>query len=243
MKMISELFQRIPHKNWRTALFLFILILLVHITAAFLKSLPLNFIGMSLYIILPLICIKRDLWKEIRIKKPINSHYILLGILLIMFLVVITSTIYYLLWGFTTSNYMVIIAKQQMGYGVINKANEWKYFPIAALGFCFISPFTEEFFYRGLLLKALESRFSLGIANIIQAFLFGIVHMFYFGLVEFNWGLLLFIPIGLPGSYLFGWTVQKTESVYSSVILHIVHNFIVILFVYVFIIPSIGTFS
>ncbi|MCX6238090.1 MAG: type II CAAX endopeptidase family protein [Bacteroidia bacterium] len=239
-KMISELFQRIPHKNWKTALILFMLILIVHIAAAFFKSLFLNFIGMSLYIIVPLICIKRSLWKEIRIKKPINSKYILWGTLLIVFIVVITSIIYYFIWGLTTSNYMVIMAKQQMGYGVINKANEWKYFPIAALGFCLISPFTEEFFYRGLLLKALEYRFRLSIANIIHAFLFGIVHLFYFGLVEFNWGLLLFIPIGLPGSYLFGWIVQKTESVFSSVILHIVHNFIVILLVYTFIIPVIG---
>jgi membrane protease YdiL (CAAX protease family) len=238
--MFDNLIQRTAHHNWKTALFLFALMALVHTTAALLKSLPLNLFGMLLYAFIPLVFVRKQLWGEIGLNRPLRPVYILLGIPLAALFVLISALFLYFTVGFSSANYMAIVAKQQMSYGIVNESNAWQYFPIAVAGFCLFSPVPEELFFRGLILKALQSRFSAPIANTAQAALFGLIHLAYFGLVDFNMGLLLYIPFGLAGAYLFGWSVQKTGSVLSSIVLHGITDFIIILLVYAFAIPAIG---
>jgi membrane protease YdiL (CAAX protease family) len=238
--MFKNLIERTAYKDWKAALFLLALIGCVHFIAAFLKSYPLNLFGMMLYAVTALIFVKRRDWKEIRIKKPISSTYILWGTLVTALFVLVSYTIHYYTVDFSSSNFMALVAKQNIGFGVITKYNAWQYFPIAAIGFVTISPFTEEFFFRGLLMKSFENRFSPLSANLLQAFLFSFVHLAYFWLIEFNLGIIIPTFLGMPIGILFGWAVQKTDSLTSSIIFHVVHNFILIFLVYAFIIPAIG---
>lgn len=238
--LFKNLTERTAHQNWQTALFLFVLISSVHFIAAFLKSLPLNLFGMTLYALVSLILVRKWYWKEIRIGKPISSVYILWGSLLVVLFVLVSYTIHYYAVDFTSLNFMALMAKQQIGYGAITKYNAWQYFPIAAIGFCTISPLTEEFFFRGLLMKSLENRFSALSANLLQAFLFSFIHLAYFWLIEFDLGLIIPTFLGMPVGILFGWMVQKTDSLLSSIVTHAVHNFIAIFLVYALIIPAIG---
>lgn len=238
--MFKSLAERIAYKNWKTATFLFALIGSVHFTAAFLKSLSLNLFGMLLYALLPLIFVKRKDWKEIRIKKPIFSTYILYGSLLVALFVVVSYILHFCIVDFSAANFMALMAKQQIGYGVITRFNEWQYFPVAALGFVALSPLTEEFFFRGLLLKSFENKLTVLRANLLQAFLFSFVHLAYFWLIEFNLEIVIPTFLGMPIGVLFGWTVQKTDSLISSIIIHGVHNFFTIFLVYALIIPVIG---
>jgi len=238
--MFRALIERTAYKDWKAALFLFTIIASVHFIAAFLKSLPLNLFGMLLYAMLPLIFVKRRDWKEIRIRKPICPMYIFYGTLLVALFVVVSYVLHYYIVDFSSANFMALMAKQQLGYGVITKFNEWQYFPIAALGFVALSPLTEEVFFRGLLLKSFENKLSARRANLLQAFLFSFVHLAYFWLIEFNLGVIIPTFLGIPVGILFGWAVQKTDSIVSSIIIHAVHNFITIFLVYVLIIPAIG---
>ncbi len=89
-------------------------------------------------------------------------------------------------------------------------------------------------------MKSFENKFSALPANLLQAFLFSFIHLAYFWLIEFNLGIIIPTFLGIPGEILFGWTVQKADSLISSIILHVVHNFIAIFLVYALIIPAIG---
>jgi membrane protease YdiL (CAAX protease family) len=238
--MFKDLTSRTAYKDWKTALILFALIGGVHFTAAFLKSLTLNLFGMLLYASVALVFVKKSAWKEIRIKKPTSSTYILYGSILATLFVLVSYTLHYYTVDFNASNFMALMAKQQLSYGVITKYNAWQYFPIAAIGFITLSPLTEEFFFRGLMLKAFESRFSALRANLLQAFLFSFIHLAYFWLIEFNLGIIIPTFLGIPGGILFGWTVQKSDSLISSIIPHVIYNFIAIFLVYALIIPAIG---
>jgi len=238
--MFKNLIERTAYKDWKTPLFLFALIGCVHFIAAFLKSYPLNLFGMMLYALTTLIFVRKRAWKEIRIKKPISSTYILWGSLLTVSFILVSYIIHYYTVDFSPSNFMALIAKQQIGYGTITKYNAWQYFPIAAIGLCTVSPLTEEVFFRGLLMKSFENKFSALSANLLQAFLFSFIHLAYFWLIEFDLGIIIPTFLGMPVGILFGWTVQKTDSLISSIILHAVHNFIVIFLVFAFIIPAIA---
>jgi len=238
--MFRNLSERTAHQNWKTALFLFVLIGGVHFIAAFLKSYPLNLFGMMLYALATLIFVRKGVWKEIRIKKPTFSTYIFLGTLLTIMFILVSYTVHYCTVDFSSSNFMALIAKQQIGFGVITKYNAWQYFPIAALGFSLLSPFTEEFFFRGLLMKSFENKFSVLSANLLQAFLFSFIHLAYYWLIEFNLEIIIPTFLAIPLPLLWGRLVRKTDSLLSSIIPHAVHNFILIFLVYALIIPTIG---
>jgi membrane protease YdiL (CAAX protease family) len=238
--MFKVLVERAAYKYWKAALFLFAVIACVHFVAAFLKSLPLNLFGMLLYVLVTLVFVRKSAFKEIRIKKPTFPIYIIYGSLLVTLFVFVSYILHYYIVDFGSANFMALMAKQQLSYGVITKFNEWEYFPIAALGFVALSPLTEEFFFRGLLLKSFENKLSALRANLLQAFLFSFVHLAYFWLIEFNLGIIIPTFLGIPIGILFGWAVQKTDSLVSSIIIHAVHNFITIFLVYALIIPAIG---
>jgi membrane protease YdiL (CAAX protease family) len=238
--MLKNLVERTAYKDWKAGLFLFALIGCVHFIAAFLKSYPLNLFGMMLFGLAALIFARKKAWKEIRIKKPTFSVYILYGSLLTVLFVLVSYALHYYVVDFSSSNFMALVAKQNIGFGMITKYNAWQYFPIAAIGFVTISPLTEEPFFRGLLMKSFENRFPALSANLLQAFLFSFIHLAYFWLIEFNLGIIIPTFLGMPIGILFGWTVQKTDSLISSIILHAVHNFILIFLVYALIIPAIG---
>lgn len=237
--VLRSLLERRADQNWKAASLLFALIACVHFTAALLNSFALNLFGMMLYGLIALTLVRRSSWAEIRIRRPTASMYILLTTPLMVLIVLVMYEILFYAVDFTSANYLGIIAKIQLHFGAITKYNAWQYFPIAAIGFTTISPFTEEFFFRGLLLTSFEKRFSSFSANLLQAFLFALVHLAYYSLIGFNpWIVVSFLAIPVP--LLFGWIVQKTDSLLSSIILHGAHNFTAILLVYALVIPAIG---
>jgi membrane protease YdiL (CAAX protease family) len=239
--MLERLRNRSIHQSWVITLLLFALIAVIHFVAAYLKSLTLNFMGLALYALVPLVFVKSEQWAEIRLRKPVRLVSVIVGLLGAGFFVGI-SYIFLSWWvGFSSVNFMVLMTKQQMSYGVITPANAWQYFPIAALGYSSLSPLTEELFFRGVLLKAFETKFSRFWANVFQALLFGFIHLAYFWLIEFNLALVYtMMPFIAIAGALYGWVAQQTESVWASAIVHGFLNFLLILVVYAFLIPRIG---
>lgn len=238
--LFKNLKERTAHRNWGTALLLFALIAIFLFTGAFLESFNFFFIGMMLYPIFSLVFVKREYWKEIRIRKPVHPIYILWGIILGILIILANYLITYLT-NFNPLNSMIVEARLQLSYMGITKYNAWQYFPASALGFCILSPLTEELFFRGFLLRSFENRFSALFANLLQSLLFGIIVLAYFWLAHFDL-LLVFttVPLVSLGGFINGWIAQRTNSVFASMIAYSSGNFLDLLIVFAFIIPAIA---
>ena len=93
-----------------------------------------------------------------------------------------------------------------------------------------VSPVSEEILFRGLILKKLSEMTSFGKANVITSVLFVGVHypnwLWVNGFQQ--WILIVSVSIFIL-SLLLGWLVKKTDSLYPSIIVHIINNFISIL--------------
>jgi membrane protease YdiL (CAAX protease family) len=76
-----------------------------------------------------------------------------------------------------------------------------------------IAPFTEETFFRGILLPGFLSRFGPALAIGASAFLFGAFHLNPYQMVPGVW-------LGV----LFGWTAWRTGSLFPGIVGHAIHN-------------------
>lgn len=80
---------------------------------------------------------------------------------------------------------------------------------------CVIAPITEEFMFRGVLLKSL-SRYGTRFALIITSLLFGLIH-----------GNLQQIPSAFLIGFVFGYIAIKTGSIKMTILLHFLNNTLV----------------
>lgn len=86
------------------------------------------------------------------------------------------------------------------------------------LAIVLIAPIFEEIFFRGFLLKGLTNSFVgvIGAITITSA-IWALIHVnyeaYYIGMI-FVWGLI------------FGWAKHKTGSVYITIMLHMIANFV-----------------
>lgn len=82
---------------------------------------------------------------------------------------------------------------------------------------------SEEIFFRGFILKRIQSKFGYQTGNIIQGLLFGLMHGIPFGLAAKNIAIAIALTI-LPGAvgYLQGWMNEKKfgGSIVPSWLLH-----------------------
>ena len=82
-------------------------------------------------------------------------------------------------------------------------------------------PFLEELLYRGILLGSLENR-SKALALVVSSFIFSYIHVYDFQQV---------INFHLIGGFIYGVTFLKTKKLYPSIVLHSVHNLIILILI------------
>lgn len=92
-----------------------------------------------------------------------------------------------------------------------------------------IAPVVEEFFFRGAVLKALETRLSFAAANLLTGVLFLLAHLpgWYF---QGRLANMLLSPIGgamgvLFLGWVFGYIAHKTRSIPAAILTHALNNF------------------
>ena len=90
-------------------------------------------------------------------------------------------------------------------------------YAVAVIAICVIPGIFEEIGFRGILQSQLLTAVSVKKAICISAFLFALVH--------FN---ILNLPYLFVLGVLLGWVSWKTKSVYPSILIHFLHNFVVI---------------
>lgn len=76
-----------------------------------------------------------------------------------------------------------------------------------------IAPFSEEILFRGLILEELKNTFSVHLAIVLQAVLFGIIHG------NIIWGIVAFLS-----AMLYGYFVKRYQSIFPSVFGHMSVN-------------------
>jgi membrane protease YdiL (CAAX protease family) len=81
-----------------------------------------------------------------------------------------------------------------------------------------VAPFCEEFFFRGFFYGALRTKFSVGVAAVIDGLLFGLIH-FEGG----HDGLLIVPPLAVLG-FTFCLVYERTRSLYPVIALHSINN-------------------
>jgi len=86
-----------------------------------------------------------------------------------------------------------------------------------------IGPVAEEVFFRGFAYPVLRKRFGVRNAIILISFVFALLHTNIIGLLPI-------MALGVLLAYLY----EKTGSLIPSITVHIIHNFIIIYFVYLY---------
>ncbi len=88
---------------------------------------------------------------------------------------------------------------------------------VLIMSFCIFPAVTEEISFRGLLQHWLQTAIRPSHALVFSSFLFSVLH---FSLISF--------PVLFCAGLLLGWVKWKTNSLYPSMIIHFVHNYVVI---------------
>jgi membrane protease YdiL (CAAX protease family) len=100
-------------------------------------------------------------------------------------------------------------------------ASQWTTILLTVAG----APIIEEIFYRGFVLQKFRDLFRFWTANIITTALFILVHWFYwlYSGQTIRQVIVSSLQI-LPLSLMLGWLVKKTNSLYPSILLHLLNN-------------------
>jgi membrane protease YdiL (CAAX protease family) len=190
--------------------------------------LPVVFVSMAA---LPWLLLSPEGRRQIGLKRPTRPSYYLLGIAGGALGAALCFALAVLLYGSSTDNWFVSIANSNYR---IMPTDGWSLlrlhltFTIAA---CLFSPIGEEIFFRGLLQRVLEQRFSVPRSSAIEAALFGLVHLCHHGILATAAGLVL-----LPGSgalwvsamfalsLALAWLRKRGDSVLPAIVAHSAFN-------------------
>jgi membrane protease YdiL (CAAX protease family) len=100
-----------------------------------------------------------------------------------------------------------------------------------SFGYHLRSALTEDLVFRGAILYIFIQRIGTKKAIIISGIVFGIYHIFSYGMLNENWIAILYIILitGFTG-YVWAYTFDKTKSIMMPLGFHLGHNFIITLF-------------
>ena len=87
------------------------------------------------------------------------------------------------------------------------------------------APVVEEVLFRGALFGTLRTKNRL-LAYIVSALVFSLYHLWQSMLLNFDWTLLLFILQYVPASIALAWCYERSGSIWSSILLHALINFV-----------------
>lgn len=154
-------------------------------------------------------------FKKFKLNKPnINRVLSVLGITtFVSFLALIILSLFV--------NGSTIKQAQDTGY---DSVAGWGSLLPVFIGLVIAAPIAEELVFRGFIYQGLRKKLSLWPAAVISSLLFALVHG------QFNVGITVFI-MALGAC----WLIEKTGSIYSSILLHMLKNLIAFSLVFVFV--------
>jgi len=89
-----------------------------------------------------------------------------------------------------------------------------------------LAPITEELIYRGVIFAGLKKRSKI-LAYVVSILMFSLIHVVFEAMSE-GWGYLLVTLEYVPMSIALAYVYDKTNSIYSSMLLHMLNNFLAV---------------
>lgn len=190
--------------------------------------LPLGFVFMAL---VPSLLLTAEGRREIGFKKPASPSIYLLA----AGLGAVSAVACYLLgvglFGLSSENWFVSIVNN-FSQNVPTTFSVFQLYLMFTLTSISFSPIGEEIFFRGLLQRALEDRFSTSASTWIESLAFGLVHLCHHGLVAGAAGLVLlprsaaiWFALMVALAHLLAWVRKQSGSLYPAIAAHAVFNF------------------
>ncbi len=190
--------------------------------------LPLGFVLMA---ITPWILLTREGRRDIGFKKPLSASIYFKSVLFGILAASVCFIVGLALFGKGVDNWFVSVARSfsQTANPKLPVFQLYLMFTVTSMLF---SPFGEEIFFRGLLQRTLEDRFSARTSTWVECLAFGFVHLCHHGLVIGAAGLTL-LPHSAPiwfvlmvsVAHLFAWLRKRSESLYPAIAAHSAFNF------------------
>jgi membrane protease YdiL (CAAX protease family) len=150
-----------------------------------------------------------------------NGSFLALGALL--FCVAVTWG----LFGTSENNWFVphaYMLNESLG-SIPEKTSLEAKFWIVTIPAMVFSPIGEEFLYRGYLQQSFSNEWGPKVGQIVQASAFALVHLAHYGLMPFQPLLILvWLPSMFLVAWIFGWIVQKSQSIWPAVVAHAAFN-------------------
>lgn len=142
--------------------------------------LPASFVTMAL---LPWLLLSADGRRQIGLCRPVSWKMLLPAVLAGACAALACGALGLLLFGHSPDNWFMTVAASYRGMmdtSIFSILMLHLVFTLPALLF---SPIGEEIFFRGILQRALEQRFSERISTALECTAFGLVHLFHHGVV------------------------------------------------------------
>lgn len=188
-------------------------------------------LGFCLMTILPWVLLTKNGRQQIGFKKPHKNSFYLLGIGLGIAAPLVCFVLGYLIYGYTNNNWFVNIGnnyKTMMNTTGMSFLMLHLIFTIPAMLF---SPIGEEIFFRGVMQKTLEQKWSASTSTYIECCLFAVVHLCHHGFLEAG-GSLIFLPVSgalwviqmFFVAWMFAWLRAKSGSILVAIIAHSIFN-------------------
>jgi len=114
-----------------------------------------------------------------------------------------------------TATGSIFISPLFFGAGELSSSKVLAWLPWIFI-FVFANAFGEELLYRGLFLRRLEPLYGKFFSNILIVLIFTLLHMG----VTYSRSQLLFLIVLTPLAFFWGYLIQKTDSLISSVFFH-----------------------
>ncbi|MDR9364337.1 MAG: type II CAAX endopeptidase family protein [Balneolaceae bacterium] len=186
-------------------------------------------IPLSMIIIWPLPWILSD--KEGRqnlgLKSPTSWNWLVNGSFFAIGALILCIGSAWVIFGTSENNWFVqhaFMLKDSLGSIPGETSLEIKFWIVTIPAMVF-SPIGEEFLYRGYIQKSFSDEWGQKVGQIVQAGTFAFVHLAHYGLTPFQPLLILiWVPSMFLTALVFGWIVQKSESLWPAVAAHAIFN-------------------
>lgn len=165
--------------------------------------------------------------RNLGLTAPKSSNWIFYGSILAFVAVTFCAGFAWVIFEVSNENWFVqhaYMLNESLG-SIPEETSLQAKFWIVTIPAMIFSPIGEEFLYRGYIQQSFSKEWGSKIGQIVQASAFAVVHLAHYGLIPFQ---PLLILVWLPSMFLiawiFGWIVQKSESIWPSVIAHVIFN-------------------
>lgn len=188
-------------------------------------------LGFCLMAILPWLLLTAEGRRQIGLRKPNNKAAYLLAIAFGAASAFLCFILGILLFGKTGDNWFVNIGNNYKAMMDTSWMSFWMLSLVFTIPAIIFSPIGEEIFYRGVVQKTFEQKFSVLTSVIIECLLFAVIHLVHHGIIKTTNGL-IFLPLSgtlwmiqmFFVAFMFAWLRSKTGSIFTAIVAHIVFN-------------------